>query len=161
MRVARNRRRAVFSWLFISLVAGLSLILGVLQYRWIGESAAPIRTHARGLQSASAPLDFNSELTAARRIAPHPYSLESPAMRRRRTPLPSGAFRAFKGFFRESPLPPPGNLTFLLLDLDKGVSRMLRGRHLASLEADLDEPLPAPAPTLPSSLLLEIPALSS
>src|SRR5450432_2611398 len=33
----RFKRQALYSWAFVALLAGLSVILAVLQYRWIGE----------------------------------------------------------------------------------------------------------------------------
>ncbi|MCC6369124.1 MAG: HAMP domain-containing histidine kinase [Bryobacterales bacterium] len=128
MRVVRNRRRAVLSWLFIGLVVGLSLTLGVLQYRWIGEvSRADAERMRVSLQSAlhRVSIDFNSELTAAcAALLPDPYVHENPGDEKAYE-LRYAKWRdsgRYKGFFRRIALAAPrnGNLTFRLLDLDKG-----------------------------------------
>lgn len=128
MRVPRNRPRAL-SWLFIGLVASLSLTLGFLQYRWIGEvSRADAERMRAGLQSAlrRVTLDFNSELAAAcSALLPDPYSTENPGDEKAYE-LRYAKWRdagRFKGFFRRIALATPanGNLTLRLLDLDKGV----------------------------------------
>src|SRR5450432_3169506 len=33
----RFKRQALYSWAFVALLAGLSVMLAILQYRWIGE----------------------------------------------------------------------------------------------------------------------------
>ena len=38
--VEKNRRQALFLWLFVGLLAGSTLLLAGLQYRWIREVAS-------------------------------------------------------------------------------------------------------------------------
>ncbi|MCC6395190.1 MAG: hypothetical protein IT167_31655, partial [Bryobacterales bacterium] len=170
----RNRRRAVLSWLFIGLVVGLSLTLGVLQYRWIGEvSRADAERKRASLQSAlhRAGLDFNSELTAAcAALLPDPYSLENPGDEKAYE-LRYAKWRdsgRYKGFFRRIALATPrnGTLNFRLLHLDEGAFQdapwpdtwqSMRTRLEARISA---EPFSRPRPPgqfLDDSLLLEIP----
>jgi signal transduction histidine kinase len=68
MDAHRNRRQTLLSWLFVATVAALAVLLGVLQYRWIGEVSVAERDRLRtGLQASLRRLsqDFNSEITAA------------------------------------------------------------------------------------------------
>lgn len=64
----RQRRQQVISWLFAIAVVALSLSLGLLQYRWLGEVSLAERDRIRGSLQASLSRisqDFNSDLTAA------------------------------------------------------------------------------------------------
>jgi signal transduction histidine kinase len=74
MNVEPNQRRAVLSWLFVSTLLVLCGVLGVLQYRWIGEVSLAARDRLRGSLQASLnrlSQDFNSEIaTACRAILP-------------------------------------------------------------------------------------------
>ncbi len=66
----KNRRRAMLSWLFVAALFVLCAVLGVLQYRWIGEVSIAGRERLRGsLRASLARLgdDFDSEITAAAR----------------------------------------------------------------------------------------------
>jgi len=68
MNVEPNQRRAALSWLFVGTLLGLCGVLGVLQYRWIGEVSVAARDRLRGSLQASLDgigLDFNSEIAAA------------------------------------------------------------------------------------------------
>jgi len=83
MSNGKNRRRATLSWLFVAGLFVLCGVLGVLQYRWIGEVSVAARDRLRGSLHASLnrlSLDFNSEIaTACRALLPAaPVSL-SPA----------------------------------------------------------------------------------
>jgi signal transduction histidine kinase len=70
----KNRRRLTLSWLFVAGLFALCGVLGVLQYRWIGEVSVAARDRLRGSLQASLnrlSLDFNSEIaTAARALLP-------------------------------------------------------------------------------------------
>lgn len=66
----KNKRRAMLSWLFVAALFVLCAVLGVLQYRWIGEVSEAERERLRGSLRASLVRlgdDFNSEVTAAAR----------------------------------------------------------------------------------------------
>lgn len=66
--VDRNQRRRFLSWLAIGALFVFCGILGLLQYRWIGEVSIAERERLQAnLQSTLAQLsaDFNSEITAA------------------------------------------------------------------------------------------------
>jgi signal transduction histidine kinase len=74
MNVEPNQRRAVLSWLFVGALLALCGVLGVLQYRWIGEVSLAARDRLRGSLQASLDRlsrDFNSEIaTACRALLP-------------------------------------------------------------------------------------------
>ena len=68
MDVDKHKRHALLSWLFVGVMVALTVILAVLQYRWIGEVSLAEHDRLRAglhtsLQKLS--LDFNSEITAA------------------------------------------------------------------------------------------------
>ncbi len=68
MDVDKNRWHTLRGWLFLGLLAVLSAVLGVLQYRWIGEVSRAERERLQaGLQTSLYRLrqDFNAEITAA------------------------------------------------------------------------------------------------
>jgi len=68
MNMERLRRRAWLSWFAVGALLILCGILGVLQYRWIGEVSRAERERLRGNLQASLSrlsLDFNGEITAA------------------------------------------------------------------------------------------------
>jgi signal transduction histidine kinase len=68
MNVEQNQRRAVLSWLFVGTLLVLCGVLGVLQYRWIGEVSLAARDRLRGSLQASLDrlgADFNSEIAEA------------------------------------------------------------------------------------------------
>ena len=72
MSMDKNKRRALLSWLFVGSLLVLCGVLGVLQYRWIGEVSIASRERLRGsLESSLNRLsqDFNSEIAAASRAA--------------------------------------------------------------------------------------------
>ena len=74
MNVDPNQRRAVLSWLFVGTLLVLCGVLGVLQYRWIGEVSLAARDRLHGSLQASLDRlsgDFNSEIaTACRALVP-------------------------------------------------------------------------------------------
>src|SRR5215471_6321171 len=64
------RGKALPSWLFLGAILVLSTVLGVLQYRWIGEVAVAARERMRGnLQSSLNRVnqDLNAEVSSAAR----------------------------------------------------------------------------------------------
>ena len=68
MNVEPNQRRAVLSWLFVGMLLVLCGVLGVLQYRWIGEVSLAARDRLRGSLQANLDglsRDFNSEIAEA------------------------------------------------------------------------------------------------
>jgi len=68
MSLERNRRRTMLSWLSVSALFVLCGVLGVLQYRWIGEVSVAARERLRGSLQASLnrfSRDFNAELATA------------------------------------------------------------------------------------------------
>jgi signal transduction histidine kinase len=70
----KHDRRTWMAWLFIGALLVLCGVLGILQYRWIGEVSVALRDRLRGnLQANLVRLsqDFNSEVvTAARSLLP-------------------------------------------------------------------------------------------
>src|SRR5271157_1880074 len=80
MNVESNQRRAVLSWLFVGTLLVLCGVLGVLQYRWIGEVSLAARDRLRGSLQASLDhlsADFNSEIAEACRALIPPDSSEA------------------------------------------------------------------------------------
>ena len=78
MEMDSERRQNRIWWLFASAVAALCLVLGVLQYRWIGEVSQAERERMQsGLRASLQRLgqDFNSDLSAAA-AALHPRGAE-------------------------------------------------------------------------------------
>jgi hypothetical protein len=68
MNVEPNQRRAVLSWLFVGMLLVLCGVLGVLQYRWIGEVSLAARDRLRGSLQANLDRlsqDFNSQIAEA------------------------------------------------------------------------------------------------
>jgi signal transduction histidine kinase len=62
------RGKALSAWLFLGALFVLCVVLGVLQYRWIGEVDTALRERLRGSLQASldrAAFDFNSEVSNA------------------------------------------------------------------------------------------------
>src|SRR5450759_3851859 len=83
MSNGKNRRRATLSWLFVAGLFVLCGVLGVLQYRWIGEVSVAARDRLRGSLQASLnrlSLDFTTEIaTACRALLPADSGSDSPA----------------------------------------------------------------------------------
>ena len=82
MEKNRNRRLAVWSSLYVGVVVILTAVLGVLQYRWIGEVSLAERERLKaGLQASLHRLsqDFNTEITGlcAALLAGAPSGTES------------------------------------------------------------------------------------
>jgi signal transduction histidine kinase len=68
MSIDSQRRQATLSWLFVGVLFVLCGVLGVLQYRWIGEVSVAARDRLRASLQASlerVSRDFQSELTTA------------------------------------------------------------------------------------------------
>jgi signal transduction histidine kinase len=74
MSLEKNGQRAMRSWLFVGALFVLCGVLGVLQFRWIGEVSIAARERLRGSLQVSLnrfSRDFNSEIsTAARGLLP-------------------------------------------------------------------------------------------
>src|ERR1039457_2207376 len=74
MSSGKHRRRTALSGLFVAGLFVLCGVLGVLQYRWIGEVSVAARDRLRGSLQASLnrlSLDFNTDIaTAARALLP-------------------------------------------------------------------------------------------
>ena len=81
MNPDRSKRQAALSWLFVGALVILCVVLGVLQYRWIGEVSVAARERLRvDLQGNLSRIsrDFNVEITAAgRALLPSYSSLDS------------------------------------------------------------------------------------
>src|ERR1035437_3770046 len=104
MNVESNQRRAVLSWLFVGTLLVLCGVLGVLQYRWIGEVSLAARARLHGNLQASLDRlsrDFNSEIaTACRALLPANSSEAEYAARYEQWRKPAAA-----RFFAPSPSP--------------------------------------------------------
>ena len=74
MNSGKHRQRTTLSWLFVAGLFVLCGVLGVLQYRWIGEVSIAARDRLRGSLQANLnrlSLDFTTELaTACRALLP-------------------------------------------------------------------------------------------
>jgi signal transduction histidine kinase len=82
--IVTSRQHAMLSWWFLGAVAVLSLCLGVLQYRWLGEVSRGERERLRGsLQSSLNRLaqEFNTELTSAVLSLTVPVTESDPKLR--------------------------------------------------------------------------------
>lgn len=171
----RNPRRAWLSWLVLGVLLALCGVLGVLQYRWIGEVTQAERERLRAsLQASLSGLsrDFNSELTAAcaallpSRLPPDEAEKEEDYAARY---LRWKASARHDQLFRSVALVVPQGSTPVLrsLDLDKGVFRSaewpaawsaLRDRHSAWLSAEPWENRRPPGPPPgDEGLLIELP----
>ncbi len=123
-----NKRRTMFSWLCIGALFVLCGVLGVLQYRWIGEVSLAARDRLRGSLQASLnrlSLDFSSEIGAAcRALLPAGSragaNAEEEVAARYQQWKKSGRHSQM---FRRIGLAEPQDKTLVLrnLDLDKGV----------------------------------------
>lgn len=86
MSIDSQRRQVTISWLFVGVLFGLCGVLGVLQYRWIGEVSIAARERLRASLQASlerVSRDFQTELTAAARsIMPEAPPAESATLLR-------------------------------------------------------------------------------
>jgi signal transduction histidine kinase len=123
MSPERNKPRTMLSWLSVSALFVLCGVLGVLQYRWIGEVSTAARERLRGTLQASLnrfSRDFNSEISAAARaIVP----LSPPDARAVEAELPS-RYEQWKKtarhnqMFRRVAIAIPQEGTVLLRNLD-------------------------------------------
>src|SRR5664279_701768 len=129
MSNGKNRRRAALSWLFVAGLFVLCGVLGVLQYRWIGEVSVAARDRLRGSLQASLnrlSLDFNTEIaTACRALLPAdsgPGSAAAEAEVLARYAQWKKTARRGQ-MFRHIALAEPRNKTSVLriLDLDKAI----------------------------------------
>jgi signal transduction histidine kinase len=123
VNVEPNQRRAVLSWLFVGTLLVLCGVLGVLQYRWIGEVSLAERDRLRGSLQASLDRlsrDFNSEIAAACRALVPANSSETEFATRygqwKKTARDGQIFRAIA--IAETQ---PTGLILRRLDLERGV----------------------------------------
>ncbi|MBL8291868.1 MAG: hypothetical protein JNN08_08525, partial [Bryobacterales bacterium] len=68
MTIENNRKQALMAWLFVGALATLSLVFGILQYRWIGEVSRAEGDRLRGSLDSSLnrlSLEFNTTITTA------------------------------------------------------------------------------------------------
>src|SRR5438309_10915812 len=68
MSVEKARRHAYLSWLFVCALVLLSAVLGILQYRWIGEVSRAEHDRLQATLQTSLnriSQDFNAELSSA------------------------------------------------------------------------------------------------
>ncbi len=124
-----NRRRTALSWLFVAGLFLLCGVLGVLQYRWIGEVSVAARDRLRGSLQASLnrlSLDFTAEIgNACRALLAADSASDS-------TAVETGVAARYAQWkktgrhsqmFRHIGIAEPHNKTLILrnLDLDKAV----------------------------------------
>jgi signal transduction histidine kinase len=129
MNSGKHRRRTTLSWLFVAGLFVLCGVLGVLQYRWIGEVSMAARDRLRGSLQASLnrlSLDFSTELAAACRAllpeGPGPDSKADESEVAERYAQWKKTSR-HSGLFRHIAIAEPRNQTLVLrnLDLDQAV----------------------------------------
>ena len=124
MNSGPQRRRKALSWLFVAGLFLLCGVLGVLQYRWIGEVSLAARDRLRGSLQANLnrlSLDFTTELaTACRALLPEGPGLDSKAdetdMAARYVQWKSTSRHS--GMFRHIAIAEPRNQTLVLRNLD-------------------------------------------
>ena len=128
MNIDKNRRTALLSWLFVGVVFALCGVLGVLQYRWIGEVSVAARERLRAsLQSSLVRLnqDFNAEITSAcRSVLPAGFGRGAEALEEEL----SGRYRQWKTTSRHVrvfehialAVPRDGSVALRTLDLETG-----------------------------------------
>src|ERR1700761_3513293 len=79
-----QRRQATLSWLFVGVLFALCGVLGVLQYRWIGEVSVAARDRLRASLQASlerVSRDFQTELnTTFRTLVPESAGTDPAAL---------------------------------------------------------------------------------
>ena len=129
MNTGGNRWRTTLSWLIVAGLFVLCGVLGVLQYRWIGEVSVAARDRLRGSLQASLyrlSIDFNTEIASACR-ALLPAGMESPNPAAETEIAANFALWKKSGrhgqIFRHIAIAEPRNKTLVLrnLDMDKAV----------------------------------------
>jgi len=126
MSTGKDRRRSTLSWLLLAGLFALCTVLGVLQYRWIGEVSVAARYRLRGSLQASLnrlSVDFNSEISAAcRALVPAVPGSNQPAAETEVAARYAQWKNGRRGrMFRRIAIAEPRNRTLVLrnLDLDK------------------------------------------
>ena len=170
-----EHRRTALSWLFVAGLFVLCGVLGVLQYRWIGEVSVAARDRLRGSLQASLnrlSLDFNTEIANAVRalLPPGPESAENEIAERFAQWKKTGRHGQM---FRHIAVAQPKNKTFALrnLDLDKAVfesaewpkdwaSLKDRLQSMLSQEARQGRGFPGPPPD-DQGMLFDLPAFGN
>ncbi len=176
MHNGKNRRRTTLSWLFVAGLFVLCGVLGVLQYRWIGEVSVAARDRLRGSLQASLnrlSSDFDGEIaTACRALLPAASDTAGAATE---TAVAANYARwktigRHSQMFRHIAMAEPRNKTMALrnLDLDKAVFETaawpadwtpLKERLESMLSADPRERrgFPGPPPD-DQAMLFDLPA---
>ena len=119
-----HQRQAAVSGVFLGALVVLCAVLGVLQYRWIGEVSLAARDRMRGNLTASLirlSRDFNSELSAAcQAIAPESVAPDAAAVEQQVATRFEGwkAATHLSGVFRHVALAEPQGDSFQLRSLD-------------------------------------------
>jgi signal transduction histidine kinase len=129
MNSGKHRRRTTLSWLFVAGLFALCGVLGVLQYRWIGEVSTALRERLRGSLQANLnrlSLDFSTELAAAcRALLPEGPGLDSQVDEAEVAERYAQWKKTGRhiGMFRHIAIAEPRNQTLVLrnLDLDRAV----------------------------------------
>jgi signal transduction histidine kinase len=126
MSTGKDRRRSALSWLLVAGLFLLCAVLGVLQYRWIGEVSVAARDRLRGSLQASLnrlSLDFNGEIsTACRALLPSAPGSDSLAAETEVAARYAQWKTGRRGrMYRHIAIAEPRNKTLVLrnLDLDK------------------------------------------
>ena len=125
MSTGKHRWRTALSWLFVAGLFVFCGVLGVLQYRWIGEVSVAARDRLRGSLRASLnrlSLDFSTEIATAARalLPPGSGSVEAEVAARYAQWKNTGRHSQM---FRHIALAEPRNQTLVLrnLNLEKAV----------------------------------------
>lgn len=171
MSTTKNRRRTALSWLFVAGLFVLCGVLGVLQYRWIGEVSVAARDRLRGSLQASLnrlSLDFNTEIATAARalLPPGSESAETEVAARYAQWKKTGRHGQM---FRHIAIAEPRNKALMLrnLDLDKAVFETAewpsdwaptKGRLENMLSAEPRQRRGFPGPPEDQGMLFDLPA---
>jgi signal transduction histidine kinase len=173
-----DRQRALLSWLFVGALFALCAVLGVLQYRWLGEVSMADRDRLRATLQGSLfriAQDFNSDITAAcvGLLPPRPEEGEEDAIKAYTARYAQWKRTTTHGaiFARVAVVTPEQDrLTLHLLDLDRGVFQTadwpeawepMRERLEARLSPDHRQERRGPGPSMDErGLLFEIPRVS-
>ncbi|HTP89014.1 MAG TPA: HAMP domain-containing sensor histidine kinase [Candidatus Acidoferrales bacterium] len=155
------------AWLFLGALFALCAVLGVLQYRWIGEVNVALRERLHGSLQASlnrASQDFSAELAAGvRGLAPGNSPSDAESLERA---ILAGLPRDIRIFDRIAvAIPRDGGLTLHMLDLEtRTFQPVVWPPAWKEMEARLRSHLaPGQPPMAPDSegLLFEAPILST
>ena len=161
------RGRAVSSWLFLGTLFVLCGVLGVLQYRWIGEVSVAARERMRGSLQTSlnrVSQDFNTEIsTAARAWMPSGSPADAAEVERGLAANLEHAGHPFSNV--AVAVPRDGGITLHMLDVDKRAFRTVKWPDdWKAMQARLTSHLSLGQPQRPDiadeSLLFESPVMT-